>query len=120
MRCSYKKINFVFYHRIAGVIFYLFHVDLNDKQNEINHIDESIKNETINSMEQYTALAPGPPFVFGAFMVVIAILVAVFIPEEPSDVRRPSGEKKKSSYPVFYFPFLFLLFFVYFKLIIFV
>lgn len=58
-------------------------------------------------MEQYTALAPGPPFVFGAFMVVIAILVAVFIPEEPSDqLRRPSGEKKKSSYPSFIF-FLF-------------
>lgn len=85
----------------------MFHVDLNDKQAEINHIDDSIKNETINSMEQYTALAPGPPFVFGAFMVVIAILVAVFIPEEPSDqIRRPSGEKKKSSYPSFIF-FLF-------------
>lgn len=89
-----------------GVIFYLFHVDLNDKQNEINHIDETIKNETINNMEQYTALAPGPPFVFGAFMVVIAILVAVFIPEEPSDqIRRPSGEKKKSSYQFFFFFF---------------
>lgn len=93
----------------TGVIFYLFHVDLNDKQAEINHIDETIKNETINSMEQYTALAPGPPFVFGAFMVVIAILVAVFIPEEPSDpIRRPSGEKKKSSYPNFFIFFLFL------------
>lgn len=76
----------------------------------MNHMDDSIKNETINSMEQYTALAPGPPFVFGAFMVVIAILVAVFIPEEPSDaIRRPSGEKKKSSYPSFIFFFLFYL-----------
>lgn len=95
-----------------GVIFYLFHVDLNDKQNtEINHIDDSIKNETINTMEQYTALAPGPPFVFGAFMVVIAIMVAVFIPEEPSDqVRRPSGEKKKSSYPSFFYFFYFVFF----------
>ncbi|XP_037037915.1 hippocampus abundant transcript 1 protein-like isoform X3 [Bradysia coprophila] len=84
-----------------GVIFYLFHVDLNDKQAEINHIDDTIKNETINSMEQYTALAPGPPFVFGAFMVVIAILVAVFIPEEPSDpIRRPSGEKKKRKHSI--------------------
>lgn len=87
----------------------MFHVDLNDKQAEFNHIDETIKNETINSMEQYTALAPGPPFVFGAFMVVIAILVAVFIPEEPSDpIRRPSGEKKKSSYQIL-FSFLFVL-----------
>lgn len=95
---------------LTGVIFYLFHVDLNDKQAEINHMDDAIKNETINSMEQYTALAPGPPFVFGAFMVVIAILVAVFIPEEPSDpIRRPSGEKKKSSYQVL-FSFSFLCF----------
>ncbi|KAJ6643509.1 Hippocampus abundant transcript-like protein 1, partial [Pseudolycoriella hygida] len=84
-----------------GVIFYLFHVDLNDKQAEINHIDETIKNETINSMEQYTALAPGPPFVFGAFMVVIAILVAVFIPEEPSDqLRRPSGASLDIHYEI--------------------
>lgn len=90
-----------------GVIFYLFHVDLNDEhmQKNLNVGDTSpIRNETINTMEQYTQLAPGPPFVFGAFMVVIAIMVAIFIPEEPSDqIRRPSGEKKKkSSYPIFF------------------
>lgn len=84
-----------------GVIFYLFHVDLNDEHSKIAHgVDATlIRNETINTMEQYTQLAPGPPFVFGAFMVVIAIMVAVFIPEEPFDpIRRPSGEKKKSRY----------------------
>lgn len=87
-----------------GVIFYIFHVDLNnnDKKAALAIADAAaIRNETINTMEQYTQLAPGPPFVFGAFMVVLAIMVAVFIPEEPSDPihRRPSGEqKKKSSY----------------------
>lgn len=89
-----------------GVIFYLFHVDLNDEhmQKNLNVGDTSpIRNETINTMEQYTQVAPGPPFVFGAFMVVIAIMVAIFIPEEPADqIRRPSGEKKKkSSYQIF-------------------
>lgn len=82
-----------------GVIFYIFHVDLNDEHAKLNHnIDTSltIRNETISSLEEYTALVPGPPFVFGAFMVALAIVVAVFIPRETNDpARRPSGEKKK-------------------------
>lgn len=47
-----------------GVIFYIFHVDLNDEHVKLNHIDTSagIRNETINPMEEYTTLAPGPPF----------------------------------------------------------
>lgn len=83
-----------------GIIFYLFHVDLNDEHIKLNHGLDSlvgIRNETlVSGLEQYTQLAPGPPFVFGAFMVAIAILVAVFIPDEQSEpTRRPSGEKKK-------------------------
>lgn len=105
-----------------GVIFYLFHVDLNDEHSKksmsigVDGDMSVIRNETVNSMEQYTALAPGPPFVFGAFMVVIAIMVAVFIPDDPSDpIRRPSGEKKKkSSYPFFCLLFLFVYFFTLF------
>lgn len=48
-----------------GVIFYLFHVDLNDEHVKLTHnIDAlaGIRNETINPMEEYTTLAPGPPF----------------------------------------------------------
>lgn len=85
-----------------GVIFYLFHVDLNDEHVKLNNhnidtlIGGGIRNESINSMEEYTTLAPGPPFVFGAFMVALAIVVAIFIPNEQNDpMRRPSGEKKK-------------------------
>lgn len=82
-----------------GVIFYLFHVDLNAEHAKANHnidISTGIRNETINPMEEYTTLAPGPPFVFGAFMVALAIVVAIFIPNEQNDpMRRPSGEKKK-------------------------
>lgn len=82
-----------------GVIFYLFHVDLNDEHIKLNQSLDTlagIRNETINTMEEYTALAPGPPFVFGAFMVALAIVVAFFIPNDHNDpLRRPSGEKKK-------------------------
>lgn len=82
-----------------GVIFYIFHVDLNDEHAKLNqHIDatSAIRNETLTGIEEYTALVPGPPFVFGAFMVALAIVVAIFIPREHNDpARRPSGEKKK-------------------------
>ncbi|XP_031631780.1 hippocampus abundant transcript 1 protein isoform X3 [Contarinia nasturtii] len=78
-----------------GVIFYIFHVDLNDEHQKLNqNVDAlaGIRNETINTLEEYTTLAPGPPFVFGAFMVALAIVVAIFIPNEQNDpMRRPSA-----------------------------
>lgn len=95
-----------------GVIFYLFHVDLNDEHMKLNqslHTLPGIRNETISVMEKYTQIAPGPPFVFGAFMVALAVCVAVFIPDEQNDpARRPSGEKKKRNLSV---PFFILSFF---------
>lgn len=101
-----------------GIIFYIFHVDLNDEHMKIHHnsIHSTIRNETINSMEEYTALAPGPPFVFGAFMVALAIVVAIFIPNEQNDPsRRPSGEKKKKRNLSVPFYVLFLVFFLLFS-----
>lgn len=81
-----------------GVIFYLFHVDLNDEHNKINSshsVDTKlIRNETIRSGEPFSQFVPGPPFVFGAMMVIVAILVATYIPESPTErvIRRVSGE----------------------------
>ncbi|XP_053673452.1 hippocampus abundant transcript 1 protein [Anopheles nili] len=107
-----------------GVIFYVFHVDLNDEHNAASHglnggamgavagggvFDGSdakfVRNETLlggsvhhHIEDEYSQLMPGPPFVFGALMVICAIAVAAFIPEAPSDnIRRPSGEKKRLS-----------------------
>ncbi|XP_049292540.1 hippocampus abundant transcript 1 protein isoform X2 [Anopheles funestus] len=101
-----------------GVIFYVFHVDLNDEHNVASHslngaaigavagggvFDGSdakfVRNETLlggsvhhHIEDEYSQLMPGPPFVFGALMVICAIAVAAFIPETPSDtIRRPSG-----------------------------
>lgn len=87
-----------------GVIFYLFHVDLNDDHSLMHSVDKAIRrNETLHP-DSYAQLAPGPPFVFGAFMVVCAILVAVFIPEGPTElaIRRSSSEKKRVSLDVHY------------------
>lgn len=54
-----------------GVIFYLFHVDLNDSHSNKSAADD-----------KYTRLMPGPPFVLGALLVVCALLVAAFLPED--------------------------------------
>lgn len=74
-----------------GVIFYLFNVDLNKEQSLQENLDD-------DRWFQF----PGPPFVFGGFMVILAILVAVFIPEVHSDVTftRTPSEKKKRKYIV--------------------
>jgi hypothetical protein len=54
---------------------------------------------------------PGPPFVFGSMMVVVAILVAVFIKEENHpDVKRSSIVGEMKSISLFCFSWFFFLF----------
>ncbi|XP_019538783.2 hippocampus abundant transcript 1 protein isoform X2 [Aedes albopictus] len=116
-----------------GVIFYVFHVDLNDDHNGVaaslnghsaagsaiggsalgssGGLDGSkfVRNETLHGLgsgshhsiieDEYSQMMPGPPFVFGALMVICAIAVAAFIPEAPSDsIRRPSGLSVDADY----------------------
>jgi hypothetical protein len=75
-----------------GLIFYLFHVDLNEK------VGGGGKNESSNStahhtLDLVTELVPGPPFVFGALLVILAVLVAAFIPDAPGgSILRRGGE----------------------------
>lgn len=112
-----------------GVIFYLFNVDLNDESKNVNSninfndIKQSLANITSDGVQLHnhkdnellmgqdhennflTQFMPGPPFVFGSMMVVVAILVAVFIKEEPSDVKRTSIVGEKKSIRLFYFSF---------------
>ncbi|CAO1300711.1 unnamed protein product [Diamesa tonsa] len=102
-----------------GIIFYLFNVDLNDEskknlsnqnfdtkmafsnQSAADSIHQHLYNSDLmannhgnNFLTQYM---PGPPFVFGSLMVICAILVALFIKEDPVDNRKPSlvGEMKR-------------------------
>ncbi|XP_071627605.1 hippocampus abundant transcript 1 protein isoform X3 [Temnothorax longispinosus] len=89
-----------------GVIFYLFHVDLNDDTPNLplkpSFVDENNRTGTNTHLDIMPQLVPGPPFVFGALLVICALLVAAFIPESntmstgslhhPSTSRRPSGK----------------------------
>jgi MFS family permease len=112
-----------------GVIFYLFNVDLNDDLKHVNsklnyndmkltlsNSSEAVQLHNHNANELMmdhdnnfiTQFMPGPPFVFGSMMVVVAILVAVFIKEENHpDAKRTSivGEMKSISLFSFYFSF---------------
>ncbi|KAJ8935192.1 hypothetical protein NQ314_012948 [Rhamnusium bicolor] len=54
----------------------MFHVDLTGGENNHNATHSTPPFET------YTQLVPGPPFVFGAFLVICAIFVASFIPSK--------------------------------------
>ncbi|XP_014222653.1 hippocampus abundant transcript 1 protein isoform X2 [Trichogramma pretiosum] len=96
-----------------GVIFYLFHVDLNEKASALPLkplLDDSNNTGTAVHLDiapqvmdnPFGPMVPGPPFVFGALLVICALLVAAFIPEEQgpmmtgqlhhsSSSRRPSG-----------------------------
>jgi hypothetical protein len=111
-----------------GVIFYLFNVDLNDESKNINsdisfndnlnklagfnasdngvHQNHNNNHNELMTNMRYdhdnnflTQFMPGPPFVFGSLMVVVAILVAVFIKDDPvidASIKRTSivGERK--------------------------
>ncbi|KAG6442057.1 hippocampus abundant transcript 1 protein [Manduca sexta] len=65
-----------------GVIFYLFHVDLNEGHATSDRPDE----------DKYVRMVPGPPFVLGALLVICALLVAAFLPEDGSPPRRAAPD----------------------------
>lgn len=71
---------------VYGFIFYLFHVDLNENSvsgfspDGRNSLHAVATNITFRSNRD-DQLVPGPPFVFGALLVFLAILVAAFIPD---------------------------------------
>ncbi|XP_026274058.1 hippocampus abundant transcript 1 protein isoform X2 [Frankliniella occidentalis] len=92
-----------------GVIFYLFHVDLNDdgKARDDSRSTHIIDNATTGHADSFPQLIPGPPFVFGALLVICALLVAAFIPEGAgvtnnfrSGSRRQSGLSMEVHYEV--------------------
>ncbi|CAL8109530.1 unnamed protein product [Orchesella dallaii] len=98
-----------------GLIFYLFHVDLNEDEARLNYADQistatkkgqnppsvDFTNRTLpvpvelppahhQENQLLGEIMPGPPFVFGSLMVMLAIIVALFIPEAKSK-RRQGG-----------------------------
>lgn len=80
---------------LFGLIFYLFHVDLN----ETTDIDEKIPKtniktnqtpEVAHGLTTKDSLIPGPPFAFGTALVIIAMLVAINMPDSPHPKKSTS------------------------------
>ncbi|XP_043244449.1 hippocampus abundant transcript 1 protein-like isoform X1 [Amphibalanus amphitrite] len=91
---------------LYGFIFYLFHVDLEDEAKLQAGGDVRPANAT-RQHPGMPELVPGPPFVFGALLVICALLVAAFIPDAPiaggasslrGSVRKASGNSNELHY----------------------
>ncbi|XP_048395483.1 MFSD14 family MFS transporter isoform X3 [Stegostoma tigrinum] len=76
---------------LFGFIFYIFHVELNEVPENDGVSLDSMK---ADSRSQQSSIIPGPPFLFGACSVLLALLVALFIPEYRNMSLRPSNWKK--------------------------
>uniref|UniRef100_A0A8D1XH65 Major facilitator superfamily (MFS) profile domain-containing protein n=1 Tax=Sus scrofa TaxID=9823 RepID=A0A8D1XH65_PIG len=68
---------------LYGFIFYMFHVELTELEPELNSNNAALQG----------AVIPGPPFLFGACIVLMSFLVALFIPE----YSKGSGTQKHSN-----------------------
>uniref|UniRef100_A0A8B9I854 Major facilitator superfamily domain containing 14A n=2 Tax=Anser TaxID=8842 RepID=A0A8B9I854_9AVES len=76
---------------LYGFIFYIFHVELNELP-----MPESPPGSSVVTQYhlQQNSIIPGPPFLFGACSVLLALLVALFIPEHTNLSVRSSNWKK--------------------------
>ena len=80
-----------------GLIFSLFHVDLNEKEaasTTTGDKEDHLSREQMlakKAMELVTHVVPGPPFVFGALLVILALMVAAFIPESLNMMGKLGG-----------------------------
>lgn len=73
---------------LFGFIFYLFHVNLNEG-NDLKAEPAQTDNSSITGLQgSLRNLIPGPPFAFGVVLVIMALIVAAFIPENPSSSFR--------------------------------
>ncbi|XP_041087701.1 hippocampus abundant transcript 1 protein-like [Polyodon spathula] len=78
---------------LYGFIFFLFHVELNE-------LDPVLQTDKITAMQHpnvESSIIPGPPFLFGACAVLLAFLVALFIPEHNSLVVKTCNTRKHSN-----------------------
>ncbi|XP_036137450.1 hippocampus abundant transcript-like protein 1 isoform X5 [Molossus molossus] len=66
---------------LYGFIFYMFHVELAELGPELNSNNAALQG----------ALIPGPPFLFGACIVFMSFLVALFIPEYNNGIKKYSN-----------------------------
>ncbi|MGH0158958.1 UNVERIFIED_CONTAM: hypothetical protein FKN15_036651 [Acipenser sinensis] len=76
---------------LYGFIFYIFHVELVELPMS-GHTSEN--SGTVQHHNTQSSIIPGPPFLFGACAVLLALLVALFIPEHTNMAVRSSNWKK--------------------------
>ncbi|KAM7054079.1 hippocampus abundant transcript 1 protein isoform 2-T2 [Molossus nigricans] len=76
---------------LYGFIFYIFHVEL--KELPMTGTDLGTNTSPQHHFEQ-NPIIPGPPFLFGACSVLLALLVALFIPEHTNLSLRSSSWRK--------------------------
>ncbi len=69
-----------------GLLFSLFRVDLTEPDSDHSHISPSLNITNDADMGAVTHLIPGPPFVFGSLLVILALMVSAFIPDAISGV----------------------------------
>lgn len=84
---------------LYGFIFWIFRVSLNESSGGSSQ--PQIENNNNSSKETYaiTHLLPGPPFLFGSALALIAIFVTLLIPAKykPTLIFLPSSSNSKSS-----------------------
>ncbi|KAF7257211.1 hypothetical protein EG68_05837 [Paragonimus skrjabini miyazakii] len=72
---------------LFGLIFYIFRVDLNSQTSQqtpgVSTADTAHFSAMDYTRRLHEQLIPGPPFAFGALLVLLAIFVSWFIPENP-------------------------------------
>ncbi|KAG8192665.1 hypothetical protein JTE90_009694 [Oedothorax gibbosus] len=104
---------------LYGFIFYLFDVDLSGDVNESNLANVHGFIQGVNGtliVPEAQRLIPGPPFVLGAMLVIVALIVAAFIPDSKSPAANwphhsdsspsptlPSGGKLSTAGDAFHF-----------------
>ncbi|XP_077136842.1 hippocampus abundant transcript 1 protein-like, partial [Ranitomeya variabilis] len=74
---------------LYGFVFFLFHVELGG----LVPVPSSDDKTTSKEPGEEGAIIPGPPFLFGAIAVLLAFLVALFIPEHSSHTKNVVGGK---------------------------
>ncbi|KAA3671473.1 uncharacterized protein DEA37_0006848, partial [Paragonimus westermani] len=75
---------------LFGLIFYIFRVDLNSQTSQQTLGVSPVNTGHFSAMDYtrrlHEQLIPGPPFAFGALLVLLAIFVSWFIPENPKAI----------------------------------
>uniref|UniRef100_H2YPS6 Major facilitator superfamily (MFS) profile domain-containing protein n=1 Tax=Ciona savignyi TaxID=51511 RepID=H2YPS6_CIOSA len=86
-----------------GITFHIFNVQLDPPSNAMDDLDGIVMNVSDSSLPQPIdtgTILPGPPFLFGTFTVMMAMLIAFFIPKNLSAPYRPVATKDTDSIPI--------------------